>query len=64
VISEERLVFYNVILNIFRGKPFFYLDGESTNGSWWDKQLEKLNGIWVYIWIFLVIIFIYAQFKA
>ena len=63
IMSEERLIFYNVILNLFRKEPFFYLDGESTNGSWWDKELEKLNGLWAYIWAFLTLVFIFAQFK-
>lgn len=62
VLSEERLIFYNVILNAFRKKPFFYLDGESANGSWWDTELEKLNGLWAYIWAFLTLVFIFAQF--
>lgn len=63
IIGIERLIFYNVILNLFRHKTFFYLDGESTNGSWWDRQLEKLDGAWEYIWFFLFVGFILIQFK-
>lgn len=63
ILLIERLIFFNVFLNLFRHKPFFYLHGESQNGSWWDRQLEKLNGYWEYVWLFLFISFVLIQFK-
>lgn len=63
-----RGVTFSPILNFMRKKisakgfmdRFFYLHGESSNGSWWDKQLEKTKKIYPYIWcagfIFLIIL--------
>jgi hypothetical protein len=57
----ERFVFYDPILNIFRGKPFFYLSTASANPSFWDKIEISLGKAYPYIWVFSVIIFIVLQ---
>lgn len=62
IVLGPRVLFFSPILNLFRKQPFFYLHGESNNGSWWDKQLEKLTphiyeGLW-YITTTLYISFI------
>lgn len=69
MLALERLLFFNPILNNLRHKlnaagfinKFFYLHGESDNGSWVDKQLEKLGKAWPFIWAALTAIFIYMN---
>ncbi len=45
----ERFVFYNLILNIWRTKPFFYIHS-GLNGSWWDDLELKWSGVYPYAW--------------
>jgi hypothetical protein len=41
-----RVLAFSPALNLIRHKDFFYIHGESENGSWWDRQLEKIPTIW------------------
>src|SRR4051812_49367455 len=44
-----RFVFYNVILNVWRTRPFFYIHS-GVNGSWWDDIELKWSGAYPYLW--------------
>lgn len=54
-----RVIGFSPVLNVIRKKSFFYIHGESENGSWWDKQLEKIPTIWYEVlWALGMILYI------
>lgn len=53
-----RILFFSPTLNLIRHLPFFYLHGETTNGSWWDKQIEKLGIFYPISWSVLTLCYL------
>jgi hypothetical protein len=68
-LALERSIFFAPILNLLRKKlnaagflnRFFYIHGESNNGSFWDRQLEKLGKLWPFLWAAFFILFVYLN---
>lgn len=57
----ERFVFYNPVLNIWRGEKFFYIHS-GKNGSWWDDLELKWAKYYPYLWMVGFVGFIVIQF--
>lgn len=56
-----RIIFFFPVLNLLRipHEPFFYLHGESKNGSWWDTILERMSPTgFVLFWTGLTILYL------
>lgn len=51
----EHFVFFNPILNKWRGKAFFYINSD-THGSWFDAQFIALEVKWpgAYTWVWIL----------
>lgn len=63
-LTLERFVFYNPILNKWRGKFFFYLSVNSLNPSLWDRLELRWVKAYPYVWVASFIGFIAIQFYA
>lgn len=58
----ERFVFYNWILNLRRGRAFFYVVSKNSKPGFWDKIYTWFNKFYPYIWGAGVICYIIIQF--
>jgi hypothetical protein len=55
-----RFISYNIALNIWRTKPFFYIHS-GLNGSKWDELELKWSGLYPFLWGVGVLLFIYIN---
>jgi hypothetical protein len=56
-----RFVAYNIILNVWRTRPFFYIHS-GLNGSWWDELELHWANLYGWIWGVGVIALIIINF--
>jgi len=56
-----RAFAYNQILNEIRGEKWFYIHGESRDGSWFDTVLEKIGIFYPLLWVICGILLIYLN---